>query len=63
MGLITTNTVCESDTRFTGLDYIFSQKGLIYRANRDSSWSGSANVRVSEIFICKRNYLGKIILD
>ena len=52
-GLITTSTVCEGDTRETGLKPIVGFGGKIYNAIRSLPWPGVANVAVSVLHVAK----------
>ena len=52
LGLITTNTIAEGDTRAASLDRIVNSGGVIYRANRSKSWpSLSVNLEYAEVWI------------
>ena len=53
LGLISTNTISQSDTREAGLDRICNNNGSIYRAEKNKSWPGTAAVTVSIIHIVK----------
>ncbi len=62
-GLITTNTVAETDTRESGLGYIVKQRGHIFAARRDFRWPGEASVRVSVVHFSRRKYCKACFLD
>ncbi len=62
-GLVATNSISETDTRATGLEAIVRSGGVIFAAQRDSSWPGSANVRVAKVFVCRGTYRGFCELD
>jgi|SRR5690554_1075759 len=49
IGLITTNTICQGDTRVGGLDNIIKQGGKINHAIKSLEWPGAAAVHVSII--------------
>jgi Eco57I restriction-modification methylase/restriction-modification enzyme MmeI-like protein len=53
LGLIATKTVGQGDTRSTGLRWICTHGGVIYRARRRLKWPGQAAVTVSVVHICK----------
>jgi N-6 DNA Methylase len=53
MGLISTNTIAQGDTRSTGLRFICNNGGLIYNATRRYKWPGLAAVVVSLVHIMK----------
>jgi N-6 DNA Methylase len=52
-GLIATNTICQGDTRATGLTTILGEGGAISRATRRLRWPGEAAVVVSVVHIQK----------
>jgi hypothetical protein len=54
MGLISTNTIAQGDTRSTGLRFICNNGGLIYNATRRYKWPGLAAVVVSLVHIWKQ---------
>jgi hypothetical protein len=47
VGLITTNTICQGDTRIGGLDNILKQGGKINHAIKSMEWPGAAAVYIS----------------
>jgi hypothetical protein len=51
--LVATNTISQGDTRASGLDYICSQGGVVYFAERSLKWPGGAAVFVSKVAIAK----------
>ncbi len=52
-GLIATNTIRQGDTRETGLHWIRSNGGVIYRAETRKPWPGAAAVIVSIVHVIK----------
>jgi hypothetical protein len=52
-GLIATNTIAQGDTRSSGLRWICTHGGTIYRANKRYKWPGEAAVIVSILHVCK----------
>jgi hypothetical protein len=52
-GLIATNTIGQGDTRGTGLRFICSSDGVIYRATKRLKWPGQAAVTVSVVHVAK----------
>jgi hypothetical protein len=62
-GLISTNTICQGDTRFTGLRWIRTQGGTIYEADRRRGWPGVAAVVVSVVHVAKNLSLRSVTLD
>jgi hypothetical protein len=53
LGLIATNTISQGDTRNTGLRWICTHGGEIYRAQRRLKWPGQAAVVVSVVHLQK----------
>ena len=45
-GMVTTQGIALGDTRATGLGWILSNGGYLYRATPDSAWPGAAAVRI-----------------
>ena len=62
-GLIATNTIAQGDTRSTGLRWICTHGGEIYRARRRVPWPGLAAVVVSELHVHKGPFSGERRLD
>ena len=63
LGLITTNTISQGDTRSTGLRYICLNSGTIYSAKKRYKWPGVAAVIVSNVHIVKGSYSGNKFLN
>ena len=62
-GLIATNTIAQGDTRSTGLRWICTNGGEIYRARRRVKWPGLAAVVVSVLHVHKGDFSGVKLLD
>ena len=62
-GLIATNTIAQGDTRATGLRWICTHGGEIYRARRRLKWPGLAAVVVSVVHVHKGPFSGAKHLD
>ena len=62
-GLIATNTIAQGDTRSTGLRWICTHGGEIYRARRRVPWPGLAAVVVSVLHVHKGPFTGERRLD
>ena len=62
-GLIATNTIAQGDTRASGLRWICTRGGEIYRAQRRLKWPGLAAVVVSVIHVSKGPFAGAKQLD
>ena len=62
-GLIATNTIAQGDTRSTGLRWICTHDGEIYRARRRVPWPGLAAVVVSVLHVHKGPFTGVRRLD
>ena len=63
MGLISTNTIAQGDTRRGGLQWICKNGGTIYRCIRRYKWPGEAAVAVSIVHIYKGEYTEGRFLD
>jgi N-6 DNA Methylase len=62
-GLIATNTIGQGDTRSTGLRWICTHGGTIYRARKRLKWPGEAAVIVSVVHVCKGELQERFLLD
>ena len=62
-GLIATNTIGQGDTRASGLRWICTRGGGIYRVRRRLKWPGLAAVVVSVIHVHKGPFAGAKHLD
>ena len=62
-GLIATNTIAQGDTRTTGLRWICTHDGSIYRTTRRYRWPGKAAVVVSVVHVHKGDWSGMRLLD
>jgi hypothetical protein len=62
-GLIATNTVGQGDTRSSGLRWLCTHGGTIYRARKRLKWPGEAAVVVSVVHVCKGKLEGPFWLD
>ena len=62
-GLIATNTIAQGDTRSTGLRYICSRGGEIFRARRRVKWPRQAAVIVSVVHVHRGPWHGRRLLD
>jgi len=51
MGLVSTNTIAQGDTRISGLQPIVSGGGTIFSATASMPWPGTAAVAVSLVFV------------
>ncbi len=63
LGLIATNTICQGDTRFTGLRWICTHGGTIYAARKRHKWPGQAAVVVSVVWVSRGIVPGPFDLD
>ena len=62
-GFIATNTIAQGDTRSTGLRWICTHGGEVYRARRRVPWPGQAAVVVSVLHVHKGRFAGLRLLD
>ena len=63
LGLITTNTIAQGDTREVGLDRLVDLGCSIYRAISSRKWPSDAIVFYSSVWISKRTWSGHFWLD
>ena len=63
LGLISTKTICQGDTRRSSLLPILKSNGEIYSANRRVVWPGAASVIVSVVNISKGHISRDVMLD
>lgn len=63
IGLITTNTIYQGDTRKCGLGTLVEQGCTIFSAIRRLPWPGQAAVTVSSVWIIKGDFDGLKVLD
>jgi hypothetical protein len=53
VGFISTNTICQGDTRETGLQWLLDHGMRIYDANKSMPWPGAAKVSVATVHLTK----------
>jgi hypothetical protein len=63
IGLVSTNTISQGDTREGGLLRILEMGGFIYSAEKRRSWPGNAAVVVSIVHIAKESLIQPVVLD
>jgi hypothetical protein len=67
MGLVTTNTIAQGETRKGGLDIIVNQGGVIVYADKYVEWKGDATVEVNLVSVKKslssKEYIPNKLLD
>lgn len=63
IGLITTKTISEGDSKDVGLQQLTKGDGVVYCAEKLISWPGDAQVIVSRIHLFRGTYLGQKTLD
>lgn len=67
MGLVTTNTIAQGETRKGGLDIIVNQGGVIVHADKYVEWKGDATVEVNLVTVKKsissEEYIPNKLLD
>lgn len=61
--LISTNTICQGDSRIGGLEHITNNKGCIIHAVKSMKWPGLATVDISIVSIFKGKWIGNFILN
>ncbi|MEW6730710.1 MAG: type IIL restriction-modification enzyme MmeI [Acidobacteriota bacterium] len=63
IGMITTNSICQGETKDSGLGFLVKYSHKIIRAIKSTKWPGSANVFISLLHICKGLWTGESYLD
>ena len=63
VGLITTNTISEGDTRVVGLDGIYAAGCQVFRSVSSMKWPGAAVLEVAHIWYSNDKWEGQFILD
>jgi hypothetical protein len=63
LGMITTNTIAQGDTREIGLDVILGLDGTIIRATPTKKWPGDASLEVAQIWLRRGPWLGSHYLN
>ena len=63
LGLITTNTISQGDTREVGLDTVLGSGSQLIRAVATKKWPGTASLEVSQLWFQKGEWRGQCMLD
>jgi hypothetical protein len=63
LGFVTTKTISQGDTRWSGLRWICNHNGVIYSARRRLKWPGRAAVTVSVVHVAKGQVTAVMSLD
>lgn len=63
MGIISTSSITEGDTRKAALLWVRQGRGQIFRAYKKSIWPGEANVDISKLHISKAIRIYPCVLD
>lgn len=63
LGLLSTNTISQGDTREVGLDQILSRGGKVFRATPSDDWPGKAGVKIAKVFLHKGDWKGGAVLS
>ncbi|MGV9248040.1 Eco57I restriction-modification methylase domain-containing protein [Streptomyces sp. NPDC003710] len=63
IGIITTNTIAQGDTREVGLDQLVQHGREIYRAVKSQPWPGAAALEVSLLWLGKNGETKSHVLD
>jgi len=59
IGLISTSTLSEGDSRASGLDHLLDNNALLFRAIPSMEWPGAANVVVAIVWMAKNYWNAK----
>jgi len=63
LGLITTKTIFQTDSREVSLQYLLSKGCSIYRARKTFKWPGKATVQISVVHVSKNKWLSSPVLN
>jgi hypothetical protein len=63
LGLLTTNTISQGDTREVGLDALYQNGWSIYRAQKSEPWPNEAAVFTDKIWLASHQWGGLHVLD
>src|SRR5208337_452665 len=63
IGMITTNTVSQGDTREIGLEYLIKNGLTIYRAIPSRPWPGTASLEVALLWLTRSQWRGATFLN
>lgn len=63
LGLLSTNTISQGDTKTVGLAQLLRMNATIYRAVKSRKWPGSASLEVAHVWISRAQWRGNYVLD
>ncbi len=63
VGLVTTNSICQGDTRHIGLAQVVAQGGVIFAAKTSGPWPGTSGTEISQIWYAKGRVAPPYVLD
>ncbi len=63
LGMITTNTIAQGDTREIGLDVILRNASRVIRATPTKKWPGDASLEVAQIWLWRGSWAGCCYLN
>lgn len=63
LGMIATNSISEADNRESCLEFLIEEGMCLYRARTEISWTGSANVSVSTVYLANGSWKGCFLLE
>jgi hypothetical protein len=63
LGMVTTNSISDGDTREIGLDSLVSRGYALIRATSSEPWPGEASLQISKLWICQGPWRGPAFLD
>lgn len=63
LGLISTNTIAQGDTREVGLDQLLRTGFSITQAVSSFKWPGYANLEAATVWMCRTEWNGAFLLD
>lgn len=63
IGLLSTNSIAETENRVCSLDKLKEDGWLIYRAVSSVPWQGEAAVQIAALWLVQGDWLGTVVLD
>lgn len=63
LGLLSTDSIAQGDTRQVGLDQFLRRGWTITRAVKSMTWPGGASLEIAKVWIQAQNWSGAFVLD
>jgi len=63
LGLLSTSSIAEGETRIAGLENLIQSGGTIFSASSKKKWPGSANVFICQLHVSRSDWLSEVSLN